>query len=170
VPHRIRGVKIEKLTITIPPPQQRAEKPETQEGKSGTPIQHVVVDEIHCVDADLVNLPKDAQKDPLDWAIHDLILRSVSVDKPFHFAGTLTNAKPEGEIATEGDFGPWNLDEPGGTPVAARINSRMRISIHFQELLERYRRRENTAGNWMRSRWKARRIRRTFRWIAPENL
>jgi len=118
VPHRIRGVKIEKLTITIPPPQQRAEKPETQEGKSGTPIQHVVVDEIHCVDADLVHLPKDAQKDPLDWAIHDLILRSVSVDKPFHFAGTLTNAKPEGEIATEGDFGPWNLDEPGGTPVA----------------------------------------------------
>jgi hypothetical protein len=32
--------------------------------------------------------------------------------------GTLSNAKPVEEIATEGDFGPWNLDEPGGTPVA----------------------------------------------------
>ena len=118
VPHRIGGINIEKLTITIPPVQQRVEKPETPESKSRTSIQHVVVDEIHCVDADLVHLPKDAKKDPLDWAIHDLILRTVSVDKPFHFIGQLTNAKPEGEIATEGDFGPWNLDEPGGTPVA----------------------------------------------------
>jgi hypothetical protein len=33
------------------------------------------------------------------------------------FHGNLTNAKPIGEIDTHGQFGPWNADDPGGTPV-----------------------------------------------------
>ena len=37
---------------------------------------------------------------------------------PFIFRGTLTNAKPKGEIETKGQFGPWNLDDPGATPVS----------------------------------------------------
>jgi hypothetical protein len=119
VPHHIRGGRVEKLVITIPPRGQRVKKPETHnEISPGMAIREMVVDEIHCVNAELVHLSKDPAKDPLDWTIHDLILRAVNVDKPFHFVGTLTNAKPVGEIATEGDFGPWNLGEPGATSVA----------------------------------------------------
>ncbi len=39
-------------------------------------------------------------------------------EKAFAFRGTLTNGKPIGEIATQGQFGPWNADEPGDSPVA----------------------------------------------------
>ena len=68
-------------------------------------------------DTDLVIVPKKAGKVPLDFDIHDLVLKSVGPDKPFDFHGNLTNAKPQGEIATVGTFGPWDADEPGDTAV-----------------------------------------------------
>ena len=70
-----------------------------------------------CNDTDLVIVPKKEGKEPLDFDIHDLVLKSVGANKPFDFHGNLTNAKPQGEIATRGTFGPWDADEPGDTPV-----------------------------------------------------
>jgi hypothetical protein len=66
---------------------------------------------------DLVIVPKKAGKAPLDFDIHDLVLKSVGPDKPMDFHGNLTNAKPQGEIATRGTFGPWDADEPGNSGV-----------------------------------------------------
>ena len=33
------------------------------------------------------------------------------------YDATLTNAKPPGEIQSNGTFGPWNAAEPGDTPL-----------------------------------------------------
>src|SRR6202040_1476059 len=38
------------------------------------------------------------------------------------FRGALTNAKPEGEIATKGTFGPWNAEDPASTLVSGDYN------------------------------------------------
>jgi hypothetical protein len=119
-PHRVSDVRIEKLTITIPRRSER--KGQKPPWPPGLVAGEVLLDEVHCVDANLIILPEDPGKEPLDWAIHDLVLQSVALDKPFHFVGKLTNAKPQGEIATEGEFGPWNLDEPGDTPVSGEYN------------------------------------------------
>jgi hypothetical protein len=104
------------MTITIPPRGEKKEQPPT--GRSKTSIPSVIVDEIVCNDTDLVLIPKKEGKVPLDFEIHDLVLKSVGADKPFDFHGNLTNAKPVGEIATRGTFGSWNADEPGDTPVS----------------------------------------------------
>jgi hypothetical protein len=112
-PRHIAGIYVENMTITIPP---RGEKKEPKPPKK-KPIPSVIVDEIVCNDTDLVIVPKKDGKEPLDFDIHDLMLKSVGVDKPFDFHGNLTNAKPQGEIATVGTFGPWDADEPGDTPV-----------------------------------------------------
>ena len=109
-PRHIKGIYVENMTITIPP---RGEKKESK--TPSLPI--VIVDEIVCNDTDLVIVPKKEGKEPLDFDIHDLVLKSVGADKPFDFHGNLTNAKPKGEIATRGTFGPWDADEPGGTSV-----------------------------------------------------
>jgi len=69
-------------------------------------------------------VPKKQGKEPLDFDIHDLVLKSVGADKPFDFHGSLTNAKPQGEIATRGTFGPWDVDEPGDTPVTGSYEFR----------------------------------------------
>jgi len=117
-PRHIAGIYVENMTITIPP---RGEKKEPKH-PSKNPLPSVIVDEIVCNDTDLVMVPKTEGKDPLDFDIHDLVLKSVGQDKPFNFHGNLTNAKPQGEIATLGSFGPWDADEPGDTPVSGSYN------------------------------------------------
>jgi hypothetical protein len=77
----------------------------------------VTVAEIECDRTVLLIFSNKPGKDPLDWDIHRLVLTEVGLNKSFFFRGTLTNAKPKGEIETRGQFGPWNIDVPGDTPV-----------------------------------------------------
>ncbi|MBV9887736.1 MAG: hypothetical protein JO119_14410 [Acidobacteria bacterium] len=112
-PRRISGIYVENMTITIPPRGEKHEKPPALKKQ----LPEVVVDEIVINNTDLVIVPKREGKAPLDFDIHDLVLKSVGPNKPFDFHGELTNAKPQGEIATAGTFGPWNADEPGDSPV-----------------------------------------------------
>src|SRR5215831_3976092 len=115
-PHRIERVKLKRMVITIPPREQRkAAAPREAEKLNGA---QVVVGTIEIEDMDLLTLSKKPGAEPLDWEIHDLTLHEVGAGKPFAFEGTLSNAKPKGEITTSGDFGPWNGDDPGSTPVS----------------------------------------------------
>jgi hypothetical protein len=116
-PRHISGVYVENMTITLPPRGEKRVKPPEQEHQAKK-VPNVIVDEIVINDTDLVIVPKKEGKEPLDWDIHDLVLKSVGVDKPFDFRGNLTNAKPVGEIATTGNFGPWDADEPGASAVS----------------------------------------------------
>jgi AsmA-like protein len=115
VPRRVKGVYVENMTITIPPAQHDA--PPADAGNV-QPAPRIIFNEVVCNDTDLVILPKKAGKEPLDFRIHDLVLLNVGENKPFDFHGTLTNAKPKGEIATRGTFGPWYAAEPAFTPVS----------------------------------------------------
>jgi hypothetical protein len=117
-PRHIAGVYVEHMTITIPPRGEKNEPQPADQAKKQEPMPSVIVDEIVCNDTDLVIVPKKEGKEPLDFDIHDLMLKSVGADKPFDFRGNLTNAKPKGEIATNGNFGPWDAGEPGDTPVS----------------------------------------------------
>ena len=111
-PRRIRGIYVENMTITVPP---RADRKSIVLERQ---VPSIVVDKIVCNNTDLVIVPKKAGKVPLDFSIHELVLNSVGGGKPFKFRGTLTNAKPKGEIATNGQFGPWDADDPGDTHVS----------------------------------------------------
>jgi AsmA-like C-terminal region len=115
-PHRIERIHLQRMVITVPPKEQRVAAPEP--GAKDRKIPEVSVAEIECDDTELVMLSNNPGKKPLDWEIHNLVLREVKPDKPFPFHGTLTNAKPKGEIETIGQFGPWNTDDPGATPVS----------------------------------------------------
>ncbi len=117
-PRHIAGVHVEKMTITIPPRGEKKTLPPARQENKQSPVPSVIVDEIVCNDTDLVIVPRKEGKQPLDFDIHDLVLKSVGAGKPFDFRGNLTNAKPVGEIATNGNFGPWDSDEPGDTPVS----------------------------------------------------
>jgi hypothetical protein len=119
VPHEIRGVSVQNMSITIPPRGPRAASAAAPAGKrESKPLPPIVVDEIVCDNTTLLILPKKAGKLPLDWDIHALNLYHAGADQAMAFHGTLTNAKPKGEIATKGSFGPWNLDDKGATPVS----------------------------------------------------
>src|ERR1700738_1400089 len=119
VPRHVKGVYVENMVITIPPSDPNAAPPPH---KQSAPVPRVIFNEIVCNDTSLIILPKKAGKDPLDFEIHDLVLKNVGDQKPFDFHGTLTNAKPKGEIATKGTFGPWNAEDPAFTPVSGDYN------------------------------------------------
>jgi hypothetical protein len=121
-PRHVSSVRIENMTITIPAREDQRNPKTRGAGKANKLISSVILDEVTCKDT-IITLtakakPGKPQKAPLEWAMHDLNLTAASVGKPFHFHGTLTNAKPKGEIDTSGDFGPWDLDDPGVTPVS----------------------------------------------------
>jgi AsmA-like C-terminal region len=116
-PSHIGKVTVRNMVITVPPRGKSAgPSPLAQffpQGKSP-----VVIDELVCDNTELLILAKNPEKEPLDFDIHNLTLENLIFDKPFKFWGTLTNAKPVGEIATRGQLGPWDADEPRNTPVS----------------------------------------------------
>lgn len=122
-PVRVRYVRLEGLDIEI---SNRAKvESGAQEGKEAKKetekLDYQFV--LKKVDADGTVLriyPKDPDGDPLEWDMKKLSLHSVGLSRPMVFETVLTNAKPPGLIQSEGQFGPWNRDDPGGTPVSGK--------------------------------------------------
>jgi AsmA-like C-terminal region len=121
--HHISDVTVRNMVITIPPREKKPDGEKPAKSPGGPPPQ-VVVDRIDCDDTLLLILSKKPGKDPLDFAIHDLVLTSVGAGQPFNFRGNLTNAKPKGEIVTVGMFGPWDAEEPGDSPLSGKYTFR----------------------------------------------
>lgn len=122
--HDVSVVRLTGLHITIPAGTMRREQFQPQNSSqpkasdaSGNHLPFVV----HTLIADgtqLTILPKVAGRDPLVWDIEKLTMHSVSARSDMEFIATLINAKPPGRIRTTGRFGPWQKQDPGGTPVS----------------------------------------------------
>jgi hypothetical protein len=123
-PVHIHKVTLEGLEITISPGDRERMRLRTS-GSGGNPgvnpgvnpkapfvLQNVIAD-----GAILRILPRDPDKDPLEFDLARLSLQSAAVDRPMTFRATLTNPKPPGVIESHGEFGPWNTPEPGATPL-----------------------------------------------------
>jgi hypothetical protein len=123
-PRHISNITLRDMIITVPP-RQTQEEPASPSSASSQAPPKLIVDKIVCNDALLLMIPAKPGKEPLDFNIHDLVLTNVSMGQPFAFRGSLTNAKPQGEITTTGRFGPWNVEQPGDSPVSGRY--------HFQD-------------------------------------
>ena len=113
----VSAVQLQGVQIRVPPRQSPSVgngklKPE---GKIHFPL---VIDELTVQDALLETLPSDAQHSPHDFQIRQVAFRSFSFDRPASFQATLTNPKPIGDIQSQGQFGPWNSEQPGDTSVS----------------------------------------------------
>lgn len=108
-------LRLDGLVIQIPPNNTSREVQEP-ENQTHFPIKFTV-DEIYSKDAELYILGPASDKPNLTFDIHELRMKHFQPDGPAPFSATLSNPKPVGEIKTNGQFGPWNVDEPGLTPV-----------------------------------------------------
>jgi hypothetical protein len=86
--------------------------------KSPGMVKQLVIDELVANAATLTLIPREADKRPKVWQMHELQLQGVGLNQSMPFQSTLTNAVPPGEIDTSGSFGPWDADDPGGTPLS----------------------------------------------------
>jgi hypothetical protein len=128
-PRRFRLVTLDGLVVNIPPgglkkngnPIGDAVKRADERGaapaaasKNESPI---LIDELRADGALLRIIPRRAGKDPKEFAIHALTMRTLGVAQQMPFEATLTNPVPKGEIDTKGTFGPWQKEDPGTTPL-----------------------------------------------------
>lgn len=81
-----------------------------------------IIEEIRAKDAVIYILRKEADKPPREFSLHQLVLRHAGFGEPASFQALLTNPVPEGEIATTGEFGPWNAEEPSKTPAVGQYS------------------------------------------------
>jgi hypothetical protein len=101
--------------------QQSAQKP--GEDRSHGKIK-ILVGEIDVDHADLVIENGKPGKLPLDFVIQKIRLDSVGPGRPMRFHAILTNPRPTGDIDSTGDFGPFNAESPGDTPVSGQYTFR----------------------------------------------
>jgi hypothetical protein len=115
-PIHLRRMRLQKLAIHVPPRHQGEGRFPTAQGARSRSARFVI-DEVIANGTTLEILPKDANKEPLEFDIRELVLNGAGPDRPMKFRAVLTNAKPPGDIHSTGTFGPWQLDDPALTPV-----------------------------------------------------
>lgn len=133
----VRHVDVDGLVISIPPNDNDDDKkssdgrPHRLHGGSRAPAtpptpvevhavsaeREVVIDTLDANGAQLIIIPAEKSKAPRVWAIHTLRMHSVGATTTSPYKATLTNGVPPGEIVASGDFGPWNREDPGSTPL-----------------------------------------------------
>jgi len=119
-PLRIRNVRLQGLQIHVQTGQRNAARQSTLSQNRSA----LVIDEVIADGTRLETIPDKASKQPLVWDIRKLTLRDTGPNRPMAFHATLINAKPPGEIHTDGAFGPWDREQPRLTPVSGSYNFR----------------------------------------------
>ncbi len=117
-PKHVAEVRLEGLQIQIPPRGERRPEEDRAGRPDRQPRSPLLIDSIVADGAILRVLPRTSGKQPLEFDIQRLHLRSVGIDRPMDFEAELRNAKPPGTIRSHGQFGPWAAGEPGDTPVS----------------------------------------------------
>lgn len=114
----VRSVAIDGMEINIPPKDKR---PDFHSGEDH-PDTGVVIEDVLITNSRLMILPREKDKSPLRFDLHRVHLESAGTSVAMKYDATLTNARPPGEIQSQGSFGPWAATEPGDTPLAGEYD------------------------------------------------
>jgi hypothetical protein len=126
-PHRsVRNVVLDGLQIHIPSRGDRPRLPRKDASWQGS----TSVDEVVARDGDLVILPRDPSKAPLEFRVQYLHLEAAGARGDMKYDAVMTNPKPPGQVVSRGTFGPWDGEEPGNSPLGGHyIFSHADLSI-----------------------------------------
>jgi hypothetical protein len=119
----VAHVHMEGLHISVPPRSDELERASFErQGRQKLQLPPIEFAEITADSALLQILPRQKDRKPRSFWIHKVMLRSIGQNQPAYFRAQLTNPEPQGEIDSEGKFGPWNPDQPSLTPVAGNFH------------------------------------------------
>jgi len=130
---RVNRVTLEGLDIQIPPRPRddggdddkktspAAAAPSTPSGQGDHTVRDIVINEVVADEAKLTIIPRQPEKRPKVWQMHELHVENVGIGQRMPFRTVLTNAVPPGRIDTTGSVGPWNVEEPGLSPLNGRF-------------------------------------------------
>lgn len=115
---RVGQVQVIGLHVLVPPKspngQSNGVMPLTDSSSNDT----LAIGEIRADGAVLEFMSRQRDQEPFKLEVHQLILDHVGENGPILYRATLLNTEPPGEIRSTGEFGPWNSEAPGSTPVS----------------------------------------------------
>jgi hypothetical protein len=114
---RVDAIQVRGLHVLVPPLGQDGRPHKPMPLTTSTSGPSVTIGEITADDALLEFMPRQPQQEPFKLQVHRLTLDQVG-DRSIPYHLVLLNAEPPGEIRSDGEFGPWNEDDPGSTPVS----------------------------------------------------
>ena len=100
-----------------PAPADDGESEKSDDGDKADGGSRVVIDEFVTHDAELTFVRRDPRKRPLIFAIHDLTVRDLGLDRKMPYEARLTNPIPRGEVKASGTIGPWQRDTATNLPL-----------------------------------------------------
>jgi hypothetical protein len=121
-PIRIRSVELSGLTLHIPP-KWRLEHPSPQAADAPPATAaprwlSFAVDSVQCSGVELLLETGKPEKLPVAFEIPQLTLTGITPEGAMHFEADLTNPLPRGPVHSTGTFGPWQVSDPGESPVS----------------------------------------------------
>ena len=119
---RIEFLKLEGLQMNVPPRDEHTGAAGGETKRFSSKFHAARFDQIISENAVLRILTNKPGKDPLEFDIRNLRLKSSANDGAMDFVANLTNPKPPGEIVSTGTFGPWNAETPSLTPVSGNYD------------------------------------------------
>jgi hypothetical protein len=123
-------VALQGVKINIPPKGQRSHIQMSAPAKSSAPspmqmdASGVIIDQLDLQRSTLTILPRQADRKPLQIDIDSLQMHDAGARQAMNYVAELHIPKPNGWIRSTGNFGPWNTDEPGDTPLTGRYTFR----------------------------------------------
>jgi hypothetical protein len=109
-PGYIARILLNGLHVQVPTRGTSASTPTSQSSQ-------VRVGEI-LADGAILEVARSGDKPPLKFEMHSLVVRSYGPSSAWSYRVTMQNAEPPGEIISDGQFGPLNLDDLDTTPVS----------------------------------------------------
>jgi hypothetical protein len=117
VQKRVGRVQVIGLHVLVPPKSTDGKSHGVMPLTDSSSTKSLAIAEIQADGAELEFMSSRTDKDPFKLQIQRLILDHVGENGPVFFRAALLNTEPPGEIRSTGQFGPWNADDPGSTPV-----------------------------------------------------
>jgi hypothetical protein len=125
----------------------------------GQPKGDVLVDTILVKNGRLLIVPRNPEKLPLEFALHNVTMSNFGFDRASTYNAQITNPKPTSLIQSEGQIGPWDTGSIAATPLSGvyllakgdlgsikGIGGELRASGKFEGILERIRVEGTTAS------------------------
>ena len=115
---RVGQVQVIGLHVLVPPKGPNGQSNGVMPLTDSSSNDSLAIGEIRADGAVLEFMSSRHDQEPFKLEVHQLMLDHVGENGPIFYRATLLNTAPPGEIRSTGEFGPWNSEAPGSTPVS----------------------------------------------------
>lgn len=128
----LSSVRVVGMHVTVPPSDTNGKPNPVMPLTHSTSGPAMVIGTVIADGAILDFMQRQAGKPLMRIVVNRLTLDGVGNDQPLSYHATIFNTQPPGRIDSSGQFGTWNADDPGRTPVHGSYNFRDANLAYFK--------------------------------------